>query len=67
MDDRDFSRERIEGRLRATEERFRLAQIASGIGWFEWNVTTDELECTPPVATLFGFEAAGQGRSFAAW
>jgi len=67
MDNGDFSRERIEGRLRATEERFRLAQIASGIGWFEWNVTTDELECTPPVATLFGFEAAGQGRSFAAW
>jgi signal transduction histidine kinase/CheY-like chemotaxis protein len=60
-------REQIERRLRATEERFRLAQAAGGIGWFEWDLTTDEWETTPHVATLFGFAPAGPRRRFAEW
>ena len=67
MRDPDDRRDRIERRLHATEERFRLAQIASGIGWFEWDLSSNAWEWTPPVATLFGFDTVGPGPSFAAW
>jgi PAS domain S-box-containing protein len=39
-----------------TEERFRIAQVAGGIGWFEWDLMTDAWEWTPHVAVLFGFD-----------
>ncbi len=39
-----------------TEERFRIAQVAGGIGWFEWDLATDEWQWTPHVAVLFGFD-----------
>jgi hypothetical protein len=42
MDEAEYSREHIESRLRQTEERFRLAQTASGIGWFERDLATNE-------------------------
>ncbi|HTZ34968.1 MAG TPA: hypothetical protein VMB84_03020, partial [Stellaceae bacterium] len=61
MSDFETQRERIERRLRDTEERFRLAQAASGIGWFKWELASDEWEWTPPVAELFGFPAGGPG------
>jgi PAS domain S-box-containing protein len=67
MSDAGDRRDRIERRLHATEERFRLAQIASGIGWFEWDLSSNEWEWTPPVATLFGFEAGAPGPSFTDW
>src|SRR3984957_9752551 len=67
MSDAGDRRDRIERRLHATEERFRLAQIASGIGWFEWDLSRNEWEWTPPVATLFGFEAGAPGASFSDW
>jgi PAS domain S-box-containing protein len=67
MTDGEHQRDRIERRLRATEERFRLAQAASGIGWFEWNIATDELQWTAPTAALFGLDAGDAGRFFAAW
>ena len=47
---------RFEQRLKATEERFRIAQVAGGIGWFEWDLMTDAWEWTPHVAVLFGFD-----------
>ena len=60
-------REQIERRLRTTEERFRAAQAAGGIGWFEWDLATDEWEWTPYVAVLFGFDPQTPRRSFAEW
>ncbi len=52
----DSSRQnRAEQGLEATEERFRIAQVAGGIGWFEWDLATDEWQWTPHVAVLFGF------------
>jgi PAS domain S-box-containing protein len=67
MDEVEYSRELIERRLRETEERFRLAQIASGIGWFEWDLATNEWQWTPYVATLFGFDPETPKPSFAEW
>src|ERR1700691_918764 len=46
----------LEQRLHATEERFRIAQAAGGIGWFEWDLETDAWAWTPHVAVLFGFD-----------
>jgi PAS domain S-box-containing protein len=60
-------RGRIERRVHTTEEWFRLAQTASGIGWFEWDLSSNEWEWTPPIATLFGFGPAAPGPSFLDW
>ena len=38
MSDERSDRQQIERRLRETEERFRVAQAAGGIGWFEWDL-----------------------------
>ena len=65
-DDRPY-RQHIEHRPRETEERFRVAQTASGIGWFEWDLTTDAWEWTPPAASLFGFDANDRRGTFSAW
>src|SRR5262249_47497658 len=58
-------REYIEQRLRATEERFRLAQVAGGIGWVEWDLGTRRWGWSPYVATLFGFDPPDQRPYFA--
>jgi PAS domain S-box-containing protein len=60
-------REQIAQRLRTTEERFRIAQVAGGIGWFEWDLTTDKWEWTPHVAALFGFDPETPRPAFAEW
>jgi len=59
--------EHIERRLRATEERFRVAQAAGGIGWFEWDLETDEWEWTSHVAVLFGFDPQTPRPQLADW
>ncbi len=67
MEEAEYSREHIESRLRETEERLRLAQIASGIGWFEWDLATNEWQWTPYVAILFGFDPDIPKPSFSDW
>jgi PAS domain S-box-containing protein len=60
-------REQMEKRLKATEERFRVAQAAGAIGWFEWDLVSNEWEWTPHVAVLFGFDPETPRSSFAEW
>ncbi len=67
LDEAEYQREHIERRLRATEERFRLAQTAGGVGWFEWDLSTDEWEWTPYIASLFGFDPEASSAKFADW
>lgn len=67
MDDEQTDRQHIERRLWETEERFRVAQAASGIGWFEWDLTTDTWEWTSPVASLFGFVPTERRATFSSW
>jgi PAS domain S-box-containing protein len=50
-----------------SEERFRIAQIAGGIGWFEWDLMTDAWEWTPHVAVLFGFDPARSRPQLSDW
>jgi PAS domain S-box-containing protein len=63
--DPSYRRELIEQRLRTAEERFRQAQIVGGVGWFEWDLASNEWEWTPYIATLFGFDPQGSRSSFA--
>jgi PAS domain-containing protein len=56
-------RDQLERRLKATEERFRIAQVAGGIGWF----VTDAWEWTCRVAVLFGFDFETPRPLFADW
>lgn len=67
MSDDRSQRDQIERLLRAAEERFRIAQAASGIGWFEWDLATDAWQWTPYIAVLFGFDPETQRPSFAQW
>src|SRR4026209_1018714 len=60
-------RDDIERRLRATDERFRIAQVAGGIGWFEWDLETDAWAWTPHVAVLFGFDPETPRTQLADW
>jgi PAS domain S-box-containing protein len=67
MSEERSSRDQLEQRLKATEERFRIAQVAGGIGWFEWDLVTDAWEWTPHVAVLFGFDPETPRPLFADW
>lgn len=67
MSEERFGSDQIEQRLKATEERFRIAQVAGGIGWFEWDLVTDAWEWTPHVAVLFGFDPETPRALFADW
>lgn len=67
MSERRSREDQIEQRLKATEERFRFAQVAGGIGWFEWDLETDTWEWTPHVAVLFGFDPEDPRPHLADW
>ena len=67
MSEESSSRDQIEQRLKAIEERFRIAQVAGGIGWFEWDLVTDAWEYSTHVAILFGFNPATPRPLFADW
>jgi PAS domain S-box-containing protein len=67
MSDQRTEINRVEQRLKAAEERFRIAQVAGGIGWFEWDLETDRWEWTPHVAVLFGLDPEIPRPAFADW
>jgi PAS domain S-box-containing protein len=67
MNEDQSRREDIDQRLRATEEQFRIAQVAGGIGWFEWDLETDAWAWTPYVAVLFGFDPETPRPRLADW
>jgi PAS domain S-box-containing protein len=67
MNEISSSLDPLEQRLNATEERFRIAQVAGGIGWFEWDLVTNEWKWTPQVAVLFGLDPETPRPLFADW
>jgi PAS domain S-box-containing protein len=67
MSEKSSSRDQVEQRLKAIEERFRIAQVAGGISWFEWDLVADAWEWTPHVAVLFGFDPETPRPLFADW
>jgi len=59
--------DQIRTQLKATEERFRIAQVAGGIGWFEWDLKSNTWDWTPHVAVLFGFDPDAARPHLADW
>ncbi len=61
-------RKATEGALRASEARVKLALQAAGAGVFEWDLATDQLEWSPEIYDIFGFDPAEVGEDLqAAW
>jgi PAS domain S-box-containing protein len=60
-------RKRGEEALRISEERLRLAQQASRIGAFEWNIRTGANSWTPELESLYGLPPGSFGGTQTAW
>lgn len=60
-------RQQAEARLRASEERLRLAQQAAHVGAFEWNVQTGVNTWTPELEAMHGLPPGGFPGTQAAW
>jgi len=53
--------------LQRSEERLRLAQDATRIGTFEWNIKTNESVWSPGLESLYGLRPGEFGRTYEAW
>jgi PAS domain S-box-containing protein len=53
--------------LRESEERFRFAQKAAGIGTFDWNIETGVNTWTPELEAMYGLPPGGFPRTHTAW
>ncbi len=49
-------RQRAEEALRKSEERLRLAQRAASVGIWDWDIATGQLDWTPELEQLYGYE-----------
>ncbi|HTW89288.1 MAG TPA: PAS domain S-box protein [Candidatus Binataceae bacterium] len=56
MSEKERDTKDIEARLRTSEERLRLAEMASGVGAFELDLASGRWEWTAQLAGLFGFD-----------
>jgi PAS domain S-box-containing protein len=60
-------RKRAEEALRQSEERLRLAQQASRIGTYEWDIQSNVSTWTPEMEALHGLPPGGFAGTYAAW
>ena len=60
-------RKRTMEALSESEERLRMAQHASGIGAFEWNLETGVNTWTPEMEAMYGLPAGGFDRTRRSW
>ncbi len=63
----DLLRRNAEDALRASNARMRLAQQASQVGTFEWNIQTGENVWTPELEAVYGLPAGAFARTQTAW
>ena len=63
----DLLRRNAEDALRASAARMRLAQQASQVGTFEWNIQTGENVCTPEMEAMYGLPTGTFARTQQAW
>ena len=57
----------LEARGRLSEAQLRLAEASTGIGAFEFDLTTNRWVTTPQVAVLFGLDPAMTSEEFSIW
>ncbi len=60
-------RRRIEGRLKISDERLRLALDSTQIGIFEWNVAAGHVYYSPGLWALLGYEHGRMPATVSAW
>ena len=60
-------RKRTEEELRASEERLRLAQAASGIGIWDWDLGSGKMAWSPEIYGFLGLQPASAEPSLATW
>lgn len=60
-------RKRVEESLRESEERLRLASLATNEAIWDWNVASDQVVWNRNVATLFGWSEAAERPHPSAW
>jgi PAS domain S-box-containing protein len=60
-------RKAVEARLRASEERLKLAQHAARVGSFEWNIQTGINTWSPELEALYGLPPGGFPGTQPAW
>jgi PAS domain S-box-containing protein len=60
-------RKDAEALLRRSNERWELAKQAAGLGIWDWDIATGELNWSPEIFTLFGLDRETVSPSFAAW
>jgi PAS domain S-box-containing protein len=60
-------RTQAEAALRESEERFRFAQKAAGIGTFDWNIETGASAWTPELEVMYGLPPGGFPGTQEAW
>jgi PAS domain S-box-containing protein len=60
-------RKRAEDAIRLLNERFEMAQHATGVGVWDWDVKTGNLEWTPEMFRLFGIDPQKNAASFKSW
>jgi len=63
---RTTERKLIEGALRESEERLRLAQNCANVGIWDWNIQTNDLFFTPELNQLYGL-APGSIKTYQDW
>ena len=56
-----------EAALRSSEERLRMAQHASRIGTFEWNIQTGVNTWTPELESMYGLQPGGFAGTQSGW
>ncbi|HKY71509.1 MAG TPA: PAS domain S-box protein [Nitrospira sp.] len=62
-----IERKRAQEALRESEERLRLANLATNDVVWDWNVTTNTVVCNQNMETLFGWSEAVKEPQTAAW
>jgi len=60
-------RKRAEQALLRVTERLELAQDSAGVGVWDWNVVTGDIEWTPRMFDLFGLDPSRETPSFRSW
>jgi hypothetical protein len=60
-------RKRVQEKLTKSEERFKLAMLASNDGLFDWNLETNEIYYSPGWKKIIGYEDHELPNDFSVW
>ncbi len=62
-----IERKQVEKRLRETQQRFELALTGAELGWWDWNIQTDEAVVNDRGAAILGYSAGELEANLQLW